>query len=158
MIWQRSQPEIIDNLPCYKTDVCSSNNNTSFGKTSYSGPIPVQKIWGNLVPGPYFPTQCPKWIFVILIVLVEKKTLNWCITCHGYINIHHLLEFSGAVLVVAWSPSAWTVAKMWSTHAPTVASRWLDGPECNKLCTVYGLIRTPFSWFPLLQFWWEPCL
>ena len=21
----------------------------------------------------YFPTQCPKWIFVILIVLVEKK-------------------------------------------------------------------------------------
>ena len=23
--------------------------------------------------GSYFPTQCPKWIFVILIVLVEKK-------------------------------------------------------------------------------------
>ena len=32
---------------------------------------------GTKVPGLYFPTQCPKWIFVIPIVFVEKKkTLN----------------------------------------------------------------------------------
>ena len=29
---------------------------------------------GTKVTGPYFPTQCPKWIFIIPIVLVEKKT------------------------------------------------------------------------------------
>ena len=39
-----------------------------------SGPIPAQKSWGNSVlGGRIFPTRCPKWIFIILIVLVEKK-------------------------------------------------------------------------------------
>ena len=28
---------------------------------------------GTKVPGLYFPTQWPKWIFIIPIVLVEKK-------------------------------------------------------------------------------------
>ena len=39
-------------------------------------------IKGNSVLGSYFPTRCPKWIFIILIVLVEKNTLDWYITCH----------------------------------------------------------------------------
>ena len=34
----------------------------------------TKKTWGNLVPGPYFPTQYPKWIFIICIVLAGKKT------------------------------------------------------------------------------------
>ena len=53
---------------------------------SCSGPIPVQKSRCKSVLG---VPRCPKWIFIILIVLVEKNTLNWYITCHGYINIHH---------------------------------------------------------------------
>ena len=41
---------------------------------SCRGPIPAQKSWGNSVlQGSYFPTRYPKWMFVILIVLVEKK-------------------------------------------------------------------------------------
>ena len=40
---------------------------------SCRGPIPAQKSRGKSVLGLYFPTRCPKWIFIILIVLVEKK-------------------------------------------------------------------------------------
>ena len=40
--------------------------------------------------GVVFSHQCPKWIFIILpSFYLRKNTLNWYITCHVHINIHH---------------------------------------------------------------------
>ena len=43
-----------------------------------------------------------EWIFIILIVLVWKNTLNWYITCHGYIRIHHS-PFIGPIKITPWN-------------------------------------------------------
>ena len=55
---------------------------------SCSGPILAQQFGVIQYQGLYFPTQFPKWIVIIPFVLVGKNTLDWYITCHGYINNH----------------------------------------------------------------------
>ena len=57
---------------------------------SCSGPISAQKSQGNSVLGVVFPHTMPKMVFHYSHRFRwEKNTLNWYITCHGYINIHH---------------------------------------------------------------------
>ena len=63
---------------------------------SWSRPIPAQKMQNA---GLYFPTLCPKWIYINPIVLVGEKHLNWytTITCHDCINDHQVLSLSFCV-------------------------------------------------------------
>ena len=51
----------------------SPNQNRTSTTPSCSGPIPAEKSRGNSVLGVVFSHKMPKWIFVILIVSVEKK-------------------------------------------------------------------------------------
>ena len=65
---------------------------------SCSRPITAQKIRDKLVPGAVFFHNMPKMDFfkINLIVLVGKNTLNWYITCHGYIN-NYQSSFTGPI-------------------------------------------------------------
>ena len=68
--------------------------NQSVQKTSTtlscSGPIPAQESRGNSRLGVVFSHTIPKMDFRYSHRFSwEKNTLNWYITCHGYINIHH---------------------------------------------------------------------
>ena len=52
--------------------------------------IRTQNIWGNSVPGAILSHTMPKMDFHHSHRFSwEINTLNWYITCHGYINIHH---------------------------------------------------------------------
>ena len=71
-------------------------------------------------------TQCPKWIFIIPIVLVGKTTLDWYIACHAYINNHQTpfigpikiylifwhITFPWIMEVLKWKLTPLTVKKM----------------------------------------------
>ena len=59
---------------------------------------PGTKDADNSVPRPYFPTQYPKWIYIIPIALVGKKLTKF-ITCHGYIN-NHQFPFIGPIKMI----------------------------------------------------------
>ena len=56
-----------------KKKKATTNKQKTSTTPSCSGPIPAQKSTVNSVLGSYFPTRCQKWIFIILIILIEKK-------------------------------------------------------------------------------------
>ena len=59
---------------------------------SCSGPVLAQKSRGNSVLGVVFSHTIPKMDFHFSQRFsweINTKSLNWYITCHGYINIHH---------------------------------------------------------------------
>ena len=67
-----------------------SKNPKTSTTPSCSGPIPAKKSRGNSVLGAVFSHTMPKMEFDYSHRFSwEKNTLNWYITCHGYINIHH---------------------------------------------------------------------
>ena len=55
--------------------------------SSRSRPIPAQKLRWNSVSGPYFPTECLKWICIISIVLVRKRYTKMIGHMHKVISI-----------------------------------------------------------------------